>query len=53
MADYKEMYIHLMHETNQAIELLIKAQRDCEDMLLNAPETPFVPLDPVEDKGED
>lgn len=52
MPDYKEMYIHLMHETTQAINILVKAQQDCEDMLLNAPETPVVLLDPAGDKGD-
>lgn len=52
MPDYKEMYFHLMHETTQAINLLVKAQQDCEDMLLNAPETPVVLLNPTGDKGD-
>ena len=50
MPDYKEMYIHLMHETNLAIELLIQAQRDCEEMLLNAPEPRIVLLNQTADE---
>ena len=52
MPDYKEMYIHLMHETNLAIERLIAAQQDCEEMLLNAPETPIMLLDPTGDNDK-
>jgi len=28
MPDYKEMYLHLMRETEKAIRLLIEAQRE-------------------------
>lgn len=38
MADYKEMYLHLMRDTEKAIQLLIKAQLDCEEMYLSAPD---------------
>lgn len=30
MPDYKEMYLHLMRETEKAISLLVEAQRECE-----------------------
>ena len=30
MPDYREMYLHLMRETEKAINLLIEAQRECE-----------------------
>ena len=30
MPDYKEMYLHLMRETEKAMALLIEAQRECE-----------------------
>ena len=38
MADYKEMYLHLMRESEQAIQSLIQAQKDGERMYLSAPE---------------
>ncbi len=44
MADYKEMYVHLMRETERAIQILIQAQRDCEEMYINAPETKLTVL---------
>ena len=36
MPDYKEMYLHLMRETEKAARILIKAQQDCEEMYLSA-----------------
>lgn len=53
MPDYKEMYIHLMHETTQAINLMVKAQQECEKMFLNAPETPIILLNPAQDREKD
>ena len=29
MLDYREMYFHLLRETEKAIDLLIEAQREC------------------------
>lgn len=33
---YKEMYLHLMRETEKAIRILIAAQQECEERYLNA-----------------
>ena len=38
MADYREMYIKLFQETTRAILILQKAQQDCEEMYLSAPD---------------
>lgn len=46
MTDYKEMYLHLMRETEKAIRILIKAQQDCEEMYLSAPEPELTVLEP-------
>lgn len=35
MDNYKEMYLHLFNEVTNAIELLKKAQCDCEEMFIN------------------
>lgn len=35
MADYKEMYLTLMRETEKAMCILIDAQRRCEDLYIN------------------
>ena len=34
--DYKEMYFTLLRSTEKAINLLIKAQQECEDLYLSA-----------------
>ena len=34
MPDYREMYLHLMRETERAIRILIEAQRTCEEVYL-------------------
>ena len=35
MADYKEMYLTLMRETEKAIGLLVDAQRKCEELYIS------------------
>ncbi len=35
-ADYKEMYLKMVRETERAIEILINVQRECEEMYLSA-----------------
>ena len=45
MPDYKEMYLHLMRETEKAIRILIRAQQGCEEMYLNAPEPELTVLE--------
>ena len=37
MADYKEMYGILFRAAEQAIQVLIAAQRQCEELYLSAP----------------
>lgn len=46
MADYKKMYLTLFRATEDAANILLAAQRECEEMYLNAPEPElkFVPL---------
>ena len=39
MPDYKEMYHTLFNETSKAIAILQEAQRQTEEMFVNAPET--------------
>ena len=46
MPDYKEMYLHLMRETEKACRILMKAQQDCEEMYLSAPEPELTVLEP-------
>lgn len=51
MADYKEMYLHLMRDTEKAIRLLIEAQQECEEMYLSAPEPELTALGQEESTG--
>lgn len=48
MADYKEMYLHLMRDTEKAIQILIEAQRNCEEMYLSASEPKLTVLNQEE-----
>ncbi|MBQ6946940.1 MAG: hypothetical protein IJN42_02740 [Clostridia bacterium] len=36
MADYRQMYYIMMNATEQAINILIDAQRQCEELYINA-----------------
>ena len=38
MPDYKEMYLKLFRASEQAVNIIIDAQRECEEMFLSAPE---------------
>lgn len=38
MPDYKEMYLKMFRATESAVNILIEAQRECEEMVLSAPE---------------
>lgn len=38
MPDYKEMYLKMFRASEAAINILIEAQRECEEMFLSAPE---------------
>ena len=35
MPDYQAMYLHMVRETEKAMNILIQAQRDCEEMYLS------------------
>ena len=38
MPDYQEMYLTMMREAERAMEILISAQRKCEELYISAPE---------------
>ena len=38
MPDYQEMYRKMILASEAAINILIEAQRECEEMYINAPE---------------
>ena len=52
MPDYKEMYLHLMRETEKSIRILVEAQQACEQMYLEAepPRLTLLPRTPSEPK---
>lgn len=36
MPDWKEMYLHLMRETERAVRILTEAQQACEELYLRS-----------------
>lgn len=38
MADYKKMYLTLMNATEEAMRILIEAQRTCEEIFVESEE---------------
>ena len=38
MPDYKKMYLTLFRASEDAVNLLVKAQRECEELYLSSPE---------------
>ena len=52
MPDYKEMYLKLFRASEEAVDLLIAAQRECEELYVNAPEPELKILTLPENGGE-
>lgn len=50
MPDWKEMYLHLMRETERAVHILTEAQQGCEELYLRSdgPE-PLPPNGPAQE----
>ena len=38
MPDYKKMYLKMVRASERAINILIEAQQECEEMYLSGPE---------------
>ena len=38
MADYKKMYLTLLNGIEEAIDILVKAEQECEEIYINSPE---------------
>lgn len=55
MPDYKEMYLKMFQASEDAINILIAAQRACEELYISQrePELKVVPLPPENKKSED
>ena len=52
MPDYKEMYFKLFRATEKAMEILIDAQRECEEMYISAPTPEIVVFPSLESEEE-
>ncbi len=52
MPDYKEMYLTLFRATEQAINTLIAAQQECEELYLKSPQGNLVLLSRDQDTEE-
>ena len=52
MPDYREMYYKLFRASEQAVSVLLRAQRECEELYLNAPEAPIIELPHPENETE-
>ena len=52
MPDYKEMYLTLFRATEQAINTLIAAQQQCEELYMNAPQGDLIVLSQSRDTEE-
>lgn len=49
MTDYKEMYLRMLWATEKAVDLMIAAQRECEELYVSShgpvlSEVPVLPL---------
>lgn len=51
MPDYKKMYLTLFKASEEAVNLLITAQRECEELYLSSPE-PNITLLPTKQEQE-
>ena len=38
MADYQKMYLTMLKASEEAINLLIRAQQECEELYISSPE---------------
>ncbi len=55
MNEYKEMYLTLFRATERAINILISAQRECEELYLSMPEPDLkvLPMPPAQENTPD
>lgn len=53
MPDYKEMYLKLFRASEVAVNVLIAAQRECEELYVSAPEPELKVIKLPEQSGGD
>ena len=51
MQDYKKMYHTMFKASEAAIELLIAAQRECEELYISAPEPKITLMESLKDSN--
>lgn len=49
MPDYKKMYYTMLKASEAAIELLIAAQQECEELYISAPEPKITLMESLKD----
>ena len=49
MPDYKEMYYTLFRASEKAVNILLEAQRNCEEMYLDSPRPGLLLSPPAEE----
>ena len=49
MPDYKEMYYTLFRASEKAVNILLEAQRNCEEMYLDSPRPGLLRSPPAEE----
>ena len=52
MGDYKEMYLRLFRASEEAMNIIIKAQRECEEMYMNGVESQASPTENSQESEE-
>ena len=55
MPDYKEMYLKMFRAAEEAVNILITAQRECEEIYISSPEPEFqvIPLPSENNRNAD
>lgn len=53
MPDYQSLYLKLFRATEEAIQLLMTAQQECEELYMNQGETPVTLLPTTQKTPED
>ena len=46
MADYQKMYLTMVRASEEAVSLLIRAQRECEELYMSSPDPEIKVLEP-------
>lgn len=52
MADYKEMYLKMVRASEEAVNRIVAAQRECEELYLSSPEPELKVLKQKKRMGE-